>query len=240
MKKHTLSAQKRDLVGRKVKNLRKQGLVPASIYGKKIKSAAVSVKTDEFAKVYKEAGESGLIELSVGSDVRPVLIHNVQVDPIRGKPLHVEFYQVDLKEKVHAKVPVEFTGEPVAATNKIGVLLTITDEVEVEALPTDLPEKFTVDVSPLADIDAEIKVKELKALAGVTVLTDGELTLVKIGPLISKEAQAQAAAEAAAAAAAAAQATPAEGAAEGKEEVATEEKPTETPPAEKKEEEKKE
>jgi large subunit ribosomal protein L25 len=237
MKKHILTATPRGLVGRKVKQLRKQGFVPGTIYGKKVKSISLSVTIDDFAKVYKEAGESGLVELTLNKDVHPVLIHNVQIDPIRGNPLHVEFYQVDLKEKVHTKVPVEFTGESAAVANKIGVLLTITDEVEVEALPTDLPEKFTVDVSSLADIDAELKVKDLKATDGVSILTDLNLTLVKIGALISKEAEKQAAEEAAAAATAAVEAAPAaEEAAEGKE-GATEEK---VPAEEKKEEAKKE
>ena len=132
MKKHTLSATPRVLVGRKVKKLRAQGLVPATIYGKKSKSVSISVKIDDFNKIYKEAGESGLIELTLDKVIHPVLIHNLQVDPIAGNPLHVEFYQVDLKEKVHTKVPVEFTGEPAAVANKIGVLLTITDEVKLK------------------------------------------------------------------------------------------------------------
>ncbi len=201
MKKHTLSATPRDLVGHKVKKLRVQGLVPATIYGKKIKSVSIAVKLEDFNKTYKEAGESGLIELILDKETHPVLIHNLQVDPIRGNPLHVEFYQVDLKEKVHTKVPLEFSGEPLAVANKIGVLLTITDEVEVEALPTDLPERFILDVSTLAEIDAELKVANLKAASGVTIITDRDITLVKIGALISKEAEKQAAEEAAAAAA---------------------------------------
>lgn len=221
MKKHTLSATMRDLVGRKVKNLKKQGLIPASVYGKKIKSVSISVKAEELLKVYKEAGESGLVELSLQNEVRPVLIHNVQINPVTSVPIHVEFYQVDLKEKVQANVPVEFTGEPLAVTSKVGVLLTIHDEVEVEALPADLPEKLEFDVTALAEVNAEVKVKDLVVPKGVTVLTEAELVLAKIGSLISKEAEAEeAAAEAAAAAAAttaeagseAGAATPAEGA----------------------------
>ncbi len=235
MKKHTLSATPRVLVGRKVKKLRAQGLVPATIYGKKSKSVSISVKIDDFNKIYKEAGESGLIELTLDKVIHPVLIHNLQVDPIAGNPLHVEFYQVDLKEKVHTKVPVEFTGEPAAVANKIGVLLTITDEVEVEALPTDLPEKFILDVAALAEIDSEFRVKDLKVPSGVTLVSDTEVTLVKIGALISKEAEKQAAEEAAAAAATAAAAVAAP-AAEGAPETPSVEAPTE----EKKEETKKE
>lgn len=215
MKKYSLAAEPRSLIGRKVKQLRRSGILPSTIYGKKIKSISVGVKEDDFTKVYQAAGESGLVELAVGKDVRPVLIHNVQKDPVTGLPLHVEFYQVDLKEKVRAKVPVEITGESPAVKEKQGVLLTILDEIEVEALPTELPEQIVVDVSGLTAVDQEIKVSELAVPARVTFLTDAGLTVVKIGPLITKEAEAEAAAEAAAAATAAAEAAAATPAAEG-------------------------
>lgn len=226
MKKHVLSATVRDLVGRKVKTLRSQGQTPATVYGKNIKSVSLTVPSEAFAKVYAAAGETGLVELSVGGDMRPVLIHTVQKDPVKRQLLHVEFYQVDLKEKVHANVPVEFTGDAPAVTGKVGVLLTILDEIEVEALPTNLPEKLLVDVTKLAQVDQEVNVSDITAPSGVTILTAADQTVVRVGPLISKEAEAQAAAEAAVAAAAAAAAAPAEGAAV----VA----PTEAPEAEQK------
>lgn len=232
MKKYSLSATPRNLVGRKVKTLRKQGLVPATIYGKKVKSVSVSVKTDEFTKVFQEAGESGLVELTIEGEKktaglpagRQVLVHSVQTDPVRDTLLHVEFHQVDLKEKVRTHVPVECTGEPAAVANKLGVLLTIADEVEVEALPTDLPEKLVIDISGLAEVDAEVKIKDLNVPTGVVVLTDVEQTLVKIGALVTKAAEAEAAAEEAAKAAAEAAEAPAEGAPA---EPAAEEKPEE-------------
>jgi large subunit ribosomal protein L25 len=204
MKKHILQATKRDVAGRKVKALRKQGQLPATVYGKKVKSISVSVSKDAFMNVYKEAGETGLIELSVGGDMRPVLVHTVQIDPVSSIPLHVEFHQVDLNEKVHAKVPVELVGESAAVAQKLGVLLTVLDEIEVEALPAELPERISVDVTVLADVDQELKVEQLSVPKGVTVLTEAELTVVKVGPLVTKEAEEQAAAEQAAAAEAAA------------------------------------
>jgi large subunit ribosomal protein L25 len=134
----------------------------------------------------------------IGTDMRPVLIHHVQKHPVSRQILHIEFHQVDLKEKVKANVPVEITGEAQAVTDKTGVLLTIHDQVEVEALPADLPENISMDVSGLSEIHQELKVKDLKAPPGVTILTDLEQTLVKIGSLVSREAEAEAAAEAAA------------------------------------------
>lgn len=210
MKTYTLKAEKRDIVGRKVKNLRAAGKMPATLYGKTVKSVSISVPTDAFAKVYEAAGETGLIELSIGDDTRTALIHTVQKDPVRGQLLHVEFYQVDLKQKVKTKVPLELVGEAPAVTQKIGVLLSLIDEVEVEALPADLPEKISVEVDKLSEVDQEVKVESLTAPKGVTILTDPSVSVVRVGPLVSKEAEAQAAAEAAAAAAAAAEAAPAE------------------------------
>ena len=211
MKKYTLTGTKREVLGRKVKKLRATGQIPASIFGKKIESTSVSVALDQFIRVYKEAGETGLVELAVGGSVRPVLIHHVQKDPVTSAILNVEFHQVDLKVKVHANVPLVTIGESPAVTQKKGVVLTILDEIEVEALPTDLPEKIEVDVSVLSEVNAEVKVSDLKIPTGVTVLSDASLTVVKIGSLVSREAEAEAAAEAAKAAeAAAAAAAPGE------------------------------
>lgn len=211
MKKHTLTATKRDLLGRKVKKLRASGQLPATVYGKKVKSISVAVAEEAFAKTYGEAGETGLVELVVGGDIRPVLVHHVQKNPVTGAILHVEFHQVDLKEKVHANVPLVLVGESPAVVEKRGVILTILDEVEVEALPTDLVDRIEVDVKGLSEVNQEVKIADLKIPKGLTILSDASLTVVKIGSLITKEAQEEAAAEAAKAAAAAEAAPPAEG-----------------------------
>ena len=199
MKKHSLSAQKRDLTGRKVKTLRVQGQIPATVYGNKIKSISISVPTEAFTNVFQAAGETGLIELSIDGDIRPVLIHTVQKNPVKRNILHVEFYQVDLKQKVKTNVPLEITGEAPAATTKTGVLLTLVDEIEVEALPMDLPEKILVDVSVLAEVGQEIKVQDIPAPHGVVILTDPAQGIVRVAPLVSKEAEEAAAATGAAA-----------------------------------------
>lgn len=212
MKKHSLTATKREVVGRKVKKLRASGQIPATVYGKKVASVSIAVPADAFAKTYDEAGETGLVELSVSGAVRPVLIHTVQKDPVTGETLHIEFHQVDLKEKVHTRVPLVLVGESPAVAEKRGVVLTILDEIEVEALPTDLVDKIDVDVSGLSEVNQEVKITDLKIPKGLTVLSDAELTVVKVGSLVSKEAEAEAAAEAAAVAAAAAEAAAAQGA----------------------------
>lgn len=239
MKSTKLSVEKRTTFGEKVKNLRKAGIVPATIYGKAVESVSIQVPLKEFEKVYKEAGETGLVELTLGSEKpRHTLIKNVQLEPRESVVLHVDFYQVNLSEKIKAMVPVEAIGEPKAVLDKVGVLLTPLAEVEVESLPTDLPEKIEVNVEHLAVVDDAVKVADIKIPTGVAILTDPEQILFKVGSLITKEAEAEAKAEEAAAAAteaAAEGATPAEGEAAPAEGEKPEEK-KEAPPAEEKKE----
>ncbi|MGH7246047.1 MAG: 50S ribosomal protein L25 [Candidatus Levyibacteriota bacterium] len=207
MKTYNLSVEKRTVLGKKVKKLRREGVLPANVYGKDMKSTAVQVTMKDFQKVYKEAGETGVVELDVVGEKRPVLIHNVQIDPISMDPVHADFFQVNLKEKVKTMVPVVITGEPKAVTDKVGLLLQTLSEVEVEALPTDLPENIEIDVTSLAAVNDQVTVADLKKPAGVEILSDGAQTVAKISELISKEAEEQAAADAAAAEAAKAEGT---------------------------------
>jgi large subunit ribosomal protein L25 len=201
MKHEKLKAEKRKVLGKNVKKLRREGIIPANVYGKNVKSASLQVVAKDFYTVFKEAGETGLVDLEFDGQAIPVLIHNVQTD-FRGNTLHADFYQVNLKEKVKTMVPLEIIGEPSAVTEKIGILMNIVDEVEVEALPESLPENIEVNVEHLAQIDDQITVGDLKIPEGVEVLTDKEQVVAKIGELVTKEAQEQAAEEAAAAEAA--------------------------------------
>lgn len=158
-----LSVEKRQVTGRKVKTLRNQGQLPANIYGKAIKSLAVSAPIGDFQKVYASVGETSLVDLAVKSEskVRPCLITDVQIHPVTDLPLHADFRQVDLTQKVTANVPLEITGVSPAVKEKGAVLITLFDEIEVEALPTDLPDKFTVDISSLKEFDDSILAKDL-------------------------------------------------------------------------------
>jgi len=184
-----LTVEKRKITGRKVKALRRTGILPANVYGKKNKSLAVQLEAKSFLPVFKEVGETGLIELKVADEkeARPVLIHNVQFHPVDETPLHVDFYQVDLKEKVTTKVPVELIGESPAVKDKIGILIQPLSEVEVEALPADLPEKIEVNISGLKAINDAVAVSDVKLPEGVKVLTEGKEVLAKIEPLAKEE-----------------------------------------------------
>ncbi|HKZ34278.1 MAG TPA: 50S ribosomal protein L25 [Patescibacteria group bacterium] len=193
MSAQKLIGKKRDILGKKVKALRREGFIPANIFGKKVKSTAIQVLTKEFETIYKESGTTGLIELLVEKgEPRPVLVQHVQLHPVTGFPLHIDFRQVDLKEKVTATVPIEQKGESKAELDKKGLLLWVMDEVEVEALPTDLPEHIEVDVTKLAEIGEEIKVKDLQVdRSKVTILSEDEEIVCKVEELLTGEMKKQ-------------------------------------------------
>ena len=198
MKRHKLAIEKRKILGKQIKKLRREGILPGNIFGKNIKSTSVQVLLKDFAPVYKEAGSTGLVDLELDGKIIPVLIQDLQTD-YKNNVLHANFYQVNLKEKVKSAMPLEIVGEPKAVTEKVGLLMNILSEVEVEALPEDLPENIEVNVEHLTAVGDQITVADLKAPTGVEVLTDATQVVSKIDELVSKEAQELAVEEAAAA-----------------------------------------
>jgi len=179
-----LTAEVRTLTGRKTKKLRRGGVLPANVYGKKTESISVQLPLDVFLKTYNQVGETGLIELSVNGDKKHVLISNVQLDPVSDTPIHVDFREVNLKEKVTAAVQIELMGESPAEKSGVGTPVQQLNEVEVEALPADLPESFTVDISVLSEVDQAIYVKDLVYDKNKMELLadDLEAIIVKIEP----------------------------------------------------------
>lgn len=161
--KTKLKVQKRKITGRKVKQLRQKGIIPANIFGKDVKSVSIQLPQKDFHKAFKLAGETNIIELQIDkiTKTRPVLITNIHRHPVTDYYLHVDFHQVDLTKKVTVNIPIELTGEA-PATSKGGILLQLLDEIEVEALPSDLPDKFKLDVSKLEEIGQNISLKDIK------------------------------------------------------------------------------
>ncbi len=163
MAKITLSVEPRTVAGKKVRQLRRQGIIPANIFGGKIKSTAVQVKKTVFAPIWQHAGETQIVYLQLGDEkeARPTLISNVQHNPVSDEVIHVDFRQVDLKEKITANIPVEVIGESPAVKDFQAAIITSLAEIEVEALPTDLPENIQVDIGVLKNIGDVIKVANL-------------------------------------------------------------------------------
>lgn len=160
--------------------LRKSGLIPAEFYGRGMKNEHLTVKADEFKKIFKDAGENTIVNLSLGGKNLPALIYEVKEDPIHGNVIHIDFYGVRMDEKITAKVPVIYIGESPAVKEKGGVVNETIHEVEVEALPGDLPHSFEIDITSLKEIGDTLHIKDLKVPKGVEILLDAELPLVGI------------------------------------------------------------
>lgn len=211
----SLQVTKRTVMGRKVKKLRREGMVPGNIFGKKISSIAIAVNHKDLKHVLSKAGETSVVNVTIDDEKKayPVLITHVSHHPVTHEMLHIDLHNISLTEKVHARVPLVLRGEALAVIQKIGALLTSLHDIEVEALPTDLPEHIDVDITPLAALDQELKVGDLKVDRNkLKLLVEDSVVIVKVTPLVSKEAEELAKQEAAAKAAAVAAAAPAEGA----------------------------
>jgi len=190
-----LESSVRKVLGRKVKSLRREGVLPANIFGKNIKSIAIQVDLGEFQKVFGLAGETALVEINLNGKVHPVLISEVQVDPVSNLPVHADFKEVDLKEKVTADVPVELIGESPVEKSGAGTLVQQVEEIQVEALPMDLPEKFELDASVLTKVDDSFSIADIKVGDKVTILDNKDKIIAKVEALREEEEEPEPVAE---------------------------------------------
>ena len=190
MQKIQIKAEERDVQKTKPQKLRKQGLLPAVLYGHNVKNQALTVNANEFEKLLRMAGESTIVDLETSDGkTHPVLIHEVQLHYLTSRPVHVDFYEVSMTEKLKAKVVLEFTGEAAAVKSLGGVLVKILSEVEVECLPADLPHNLTVDISVLREFSDSILVKDIQLPAKVELITPGEEVVAKVQPPRDVEAE---------------------------------------------------
>lgn len=167
---------------RKIKLSESLGIIPAVLYGPKIKNLNLQVNLKEFESVHKEAGETSLITLLVEGQKEKflVLIHEVQFNPLSGKPIHVDFYQPSLKEEIEATVPIVTTGESLAVKNLGGTLIKNISEIEVKALPQNLPKEIKVSVENLKSFEDNILVGDLQLPEGVKSLREPTDILVSV------------------------------------------------------------
>ncbi len=222
-----LEAQRRTVLGKRVRRLRRQGIVPANIYGAGIESIPVQVDARALRPVLLEAGTTTIVDVQLrdGTAARqtyPVLIEHIQRHPATGELLHLDLLKVDLGKPVRAEVPVTLVGEA-PATKSGGVLFHPVATLEVEALPRDLPRAIEVDVSTLEEIEAQITVGDLRLPPGVKVDAEPETVVVKVVPSKLEREVAAEEAEAAAEAGPAAEAEQAPAAEGGSARAASEE-----------------
>lgn len=184
---HILIAETRDVTGKTVKRMRARGKTPAVVYGKGFEPRIVSVPTREFRRLYHEVGGNTLVRLQMEAGEENVLIREPDRDPVTGDELHIDFYRVNMNEKITTEVPLHFTGEAPAVRSLDGTLVRPLDAVEVECLPRDLPSDLEVSLDSLEDFEASIHVRDITAPAGVEILTDPDELVARVEPPRSEE-----------------------------------------------------
>ncbi|PWH16288.1 MAG: 50S ribosomal protein L25 [Anaerolineae bacterium] len=191
MENIVIEAVKRDVIGKKVKALRRQGKLPAIVYGHQFDPLPILLDYRQASRALAGVSSSQLIELNVEGQKIPVLVRERQHHPISGNMLHIDFYAVSMTEALRAFVPIELEGEAPAVKDFGGVVVSGLEEIEVECLPKDLPEKITVDLTKLEKIGDGVYVKDLVLPSGVEVLTDGDEMIVLITAPEGEEVEAE-------------------------------------------------
>jgi len=181
-----LPVEKREILGKGVRKLRNEGIVPGVLYGHNFESIPVQVDRKSFDKIYKQAGESTLVYIDLDGKSYPTIIYDVVNDAIDGETDHVDFYKVRLDEKITAEIQLVFVGESPAVKNLGGILVKNLNQVEVKALPQNLPHELEIDISNLAKFEQQILVSDLKISSDVEMITSPEEIIALIQEPISE------------------------------------------------------
>lgn len=178
-----ISAKPRTDIGKNLNSLRREGVLPTVLYGPGVESMPLAVVKRDFQKILQEAGETSLVALKIeGGKTYNVLIHDVAKDPMTLEPIHADFYAVRMDRPIEAKVPLVFAGESPAVKNEGGILVKVLHELEVKALPKDLPHEIRADVSRLEKIGDKIHVQDLMLPSGVATSAPAEEVIALIEP----------------------------------------------------------
>jgi len=183
-----LKAQKREILGKKTKKIRKDGLIPAVIYGHEFKNIPLQIAKSDFLKVLSEAGESTIINLDIeGEKTHQALIHGLERAPVSDEILHVDFYQITADEAMTIDVPLIFEGISPLVKDLGGTLVTNLKTIKVKALPKDLPHDIKLDISVLQNFGDKIKASDLPRLTGVEYLVHADETIALVEEPRSEE-----------------------------------------------------
>ena len=178
------SVDQRTVLGKRSKRLRREGILPANVYGRGLDSVAVQLPYRGAEAIMAEHGLNSLIELEIEGEFRerPVVVRSVQRHPLTRELQHLDFYQVDLRREMQAMVPVTLTGEAPAVQTYQGVVITGADRISVQALPAAIPGHLEISIDGLEEIDQQLTVADLTLPEGVTVLTEPDIMLVRVQP----------------------------------------------------------
>ncbi len=188
MASHTLTAQTRAITGKYCRELINNRRIPSILYGKKVNNQNVSVARSEFEKVYASAGASSIVNLAIEDNTSvPVLIHDVARDPRSNSIIHIDFYQVNMMEKLTAHIPLKFAGESKAVKELGGILMKNIKNLEVKCLPKDLVSEIVVDIAMLETFNDSIKIKDLSIPSGIEVIANPESIVTAVSSPMSEE-----------------------------------------------------
>ena len=185
----TLQATKRDILGKKVRFLRRQNTTPAHLFGHGLESLSLQCDTNELQRIIAQAGMTRLINLKIDADKQPrsVFIREIQRDIIKGYLLHVDFYQIRKTEKITADIPIVLVGEAPAMSLKGRILIHTLNSLSIECLPDKLPPQIEVDLSPLEEIEQAIHVRDITLSPDITIFTDPDQLVAKVSEARVKE-----------------------------------------------------
>jgi large subunit ribosomal protein L25 len=179
-----LQAEFRSVLGKKVNSLRRQGVLPANVYGRGLQSVAVQLDNREFQRTVRAAGVRSMFELAIQGEPKPryVLLRGLDRAGGTGDPIHVDFYQVDLNRPIQTNVPVRLTGDSPAVRDLAGTLLQMTEIVSVQCLPLAIPEAIEADASRITSFDITLTIADLTAPEGVEILADPSIAVATVTP----------------------------------------------------------
>ncbi len=183
---NTLEVNSRD-AKKDLQALRGNGIMPAVFYGRKQASTSISLPLKDFIKVWKEAGESGVVTLNLEKNQYDALIHSVDINPVTDVPRHADFYVFEKGQKMEIDVPLEFIGVSPAVKELGGVLLKVLHELKVEAEPKNLPHEINIDISSLVDFEARIFAKNIILPEGVTLLEKPEEIIALVNEAVEEK-----------------------------------------------------
>jgi len=180
----TIAAEPRTVLGKRVRHLRREGLLPANVYGRGIESKAIQINHRDFLRTLKSAGLRSMFELRIDGekDPRYVIVRNMARVGGTGEPLHVDFYQVDPERPITANVPVRLVGEAPAVRDLAGTLLQAIEILTVRCLPLNIPEAIEADVSMIKTFDIIMTVGDIKPPEGVEILNDPSIAVASVTP----------------------------------------------------------
>lgn len=177
-----IKAAPRTVLGKKVARLRREGRLPANVYGRGIQSQAVDIDSREFGRTIKSAGLRAMIQLDIAGESRPryVILRGIERKGGTGDPIHIDFFQVDPEQPIQANVPLRLIGDAPAVRDLAGTLLPGLDVVAVRCKPLDIPDNIEVDIVKITGFDVSLKVSDIVAPPGVEILTDADVVVATV------------------------------------------------------------